>query len=772
MALKPGILNPPGDIEFSDGRSKKSWVVRLDGGLSAVQISTKSDDVMAIYVTDVGKKFGDFDEQRSWIGGRGREFFNDDATGYFDAKDCWTLSDHQLTPAPQWYWSSGYRNADFSMPGSVIWMSSVSGGYISRSFVASASYNADYGILLIRRRGNPGTLTFELRSDNGGNPGTVLQTVTKTTTDITDIISIYTLFDWTGVQALTSATTYHIVVYGVASDNPTNHWEFACSATGNYSKTSPDNSAWTAQTWSMYFRVCEADVAGRRWFMFHFNGKFYAVDSPSSGTSVLMEWQSGSSLWSPIATTGLTIVKSCPVVFNNIVYFPQGEATLIRKWNGTNFLDETGNYASFLCIGADKTAGPQIFKANNAAAACTIARAPVQGTWASALVFGTAINVGDVTWPITGMTFFQNMLWVAKQESIWNVNADVPIPLEFGIKSTPNPANGVAIVGQNQYLYFSWLFSTERVYNGVVDDIGLGWRLAAPPMGREAFDSWYEPYVGWLFIAKDAGSGTSSIGVWDGLVYHELIRGFAAGKRIQCVKFQYVSGGRTRMWFDVGGDLCYFEMPLNKSNPYNDTGAHYMHEGVMVSSIIDMGTASRIPKYIIDLTAMTENLITGVQVDVDYHVDDDCGHIDGISYWKTLQSFVSGPENIVDVAAANIRKFQYRLRLQTNNNLVPPIIRGIIPNGFARSTFRTIWSIRISVGDIIAPDGSKPVNPEEFYSWLMEVAQQPRKIRMTSVHNLLHNKNVIIAPPTTFPKQRAMAGTPSKDVMTLSIMEM
>ena len=180
--------------------------------------------------------------------------------------------------------------------------------------------------------------------------------------------------------------------------------------------------------------------------------------------------------------------------------------------------------------------------------------------------------------------------------------------LNYGVRNTPSTDNGIAAVNWNGMMYFNWLFSTMRLYSGTVDDVGQGFRSNSLPFGRDGVDAAYAPYVSWLFVANDAGSsGTSSVLVYDGLNWHEMMRGFA-NKRIRDVFIQTVSGGRNRLWIDHGGDSIYIEMPYLKGNPLDDTGMSYMHESVVESAIIDMGTASKLPKYIKELTVTADNL--------------------------------------------------------------------------------------------------------------------------------------------------------------------
>src|SRR5689334_22051629 len=239
-------------------------------------------------------------EQRNWIGGRGRLRYDDDPTGYFDSLALWPLTDSKLMPMLQWRFVKGLRNEDSSLPeagAAMTWWklygntpASYIARYLTISFAASASYSADKAYLWVRRRGTPvdNLLTFELCAAGASKPGTVLQTVTKTITNITDTVSLFQLFDWTGTESLTSSTTYYVKVYGGANDTASNHWEVLCTTASANSKYSTDNSTWTAATVSLYYRVTDADV-NRQWKFFTLEGGFYAVSVNDDGTTSLIK---------------------------------------------------------------------------------------------------------------------------------------------------------------------------------------------------------------------------------------------------------------------------------------------------------------------------------------------------------------------------------------------------------------------------------------------------------------------------------------------------
>jgi hypothetical protein len=217
----------------------------------------------------------------SFHAGRGFDKFIPDQFGFYQSYNGWSTTPGKYHATLLQKWGRGLRNVDFNMPDAngVTWKPLVgSTKYLSVSFVASASYNAEKIVLLIRKKvpagtvGAPGTLTVELRENAGGNPGTLMQTVAITADDVADVISEYYEFDLSP-EAIANATTYHVVVYGDTGDKKESCWEIGCDI-GAAGKRSDNGSSWTATTFSPYFRVTDADPL-RQYKPFVLDGALY-----------------------------------------------------------------------------------------------------------------------------------------------------------------------------------------------------------------------------------------------------------------------------------------------------------------------------------------------------------------------------------------------------------------------------------------------------------------------------------------------------------------
>jgi hypothetical protein len=277
--LKPGKYNPSKpDIELLDYKSKKRYGLKLEGS-GALQVGTISQDD-TVHIRNAGKRVGDFDEQRTWKSGRGKENLSDSPEGYWDTVNAWTLTSNHVHQTLLWRFARGLRSCDFFMPDnshSLSWRQLLAGNrYVSKSFT-SMGFVADYARVWLWKQGQPGNLTFRLHSNTGGNPGTVLKSVTVTADEVDDFISQLHLLNWTGTETLVAATLYHISVVGSSTDNKNNHWRIGGYADGSAGKISLDGVSWAVDNFEMYYYIADADIE-RSFQAFFLDEAMYLAD--------------------------------------------------------------------------------------------------------------------------------------------------------------------------------------------------------------------------------------------------------------------------------------------------------------------------------------------------------------------------------------------------------------------------------------------------------------------------------------------------------------
>jgi hypothetical protein len=850
----------PFDVRLSSGRESRSYGLIIDRG--SLQVSAVAQDD-SVYVRNVGKRPGDFDEQRSWKGGRGHEKFNDNSEGFWDSKDAWTRQDGHVHNGILWRFATGLRKATSNFSNSKSWRA-LKGSQLGISVSFTPDETGDYVTFYcwVRWRGSSvgtNTLTGKLHSDSSGSPGTVLQTLTNSVSSVNGD-GVSQLLAVGQADTLTAGTTYHFSLSGASTSNDAGHWEVAVNASGSSSKVSSDLSAWTSPSpaFSMLYRVVDADI-DRHFLPFNLEGGFYVVSiydddttasklyingergkatagasttltdtnngvrssawdtdmwagawvkinkgkgkgqrryiSSNTGTvlTVSTAWKVNpdttseyviysTNRWQELTTTGLGVVTGQPMTFGNIVYFPQG-TTEIREMTidysvATNhkYRSEASNKADFLFLSQDRADGPILWRALNSNKTVSYAKEPA--AWATDLTFNTAIKVGDV---ITGLNE-KDSLYVFREKGPGIVTGGAFQIQRSGQEDTPDAANGRASITIDKFLYYSWLHSVVRVFGSSYDDIGQDYAGFGLPNDREGEYAYFDAYVTTLLAAVDAlgseasyartdgdaNGGTSSVLMWDGLNWHELLRGYKAGKRIRMVKVLSCPGTRNQIWTDIGGELIYQEMPFLKKDPLLDPGMLYQHESVIESTIIDMGAASDLPKFIKSLTVTVKNLnAEGMEVYLDYQVDEQCH----TNTWTPATVLTESPESTAWLGLNNIRRFAYRLRMNTDDASTPVDIEGVVPTGYARTPLKLMWTMRIKAGGIYQVGSQTSANSQKLWKWLMDNARLPYAVLMESKFDAADGYHVIVHPPRATPYKPAEVGQPEESYFTLTLEE-
>ena len=427
------------DIKFVDGSEQIN--LRFDEGVKSVDEFSQTASNLILSQGGGRYKRGDptFSEfeQETWEGGYGGEFYYDDPTKFRDSSGINTRFPKKAFLHSLWKISDGLgRTQDKHMPGSMTWVS-LTGSYRAIA-VQPADATYGYGSLFIRKRGNPGTLTCEIRANSSSLPnGAVAQTVTKARTDLADILDYFIDFDWTGTQAFSS---HWIVIYGASTDNDDNHWELAVDndSTGGYYIDDPSDTAWLTGSFKPYYRVSDADTAVK-WHMFIMDGTdMYALSQPASGNSVMKKWDETNDDWDAvtIAVNAFSGQATSVAVSNNVAWIVWGSTgnvlTCFDNAAGTyNNRNDAGagndNKADIILTGVQPsvTNAPQLILGTNAAAAgatYVVTRAPVVN-------YGTDITVAD-TWQfpkgfsIIGLAQHENKFWVRTTNGLFSILYD------------------------------------------------------------------------------------------------------------------------------------------------------------------------------------------------------------------------------------------------------------------------------------------------------------------------------------------------------------
>jgi hypothetical protein len=281
VTVNPTITSPTHHISLSDGSSTVGFILRNGRG-----------DIDPRAITRRPRQNGQYSPftQTDWGGGRGIKDAQADRSRYADGKRAITRHNQAVMIGPQETYSTGYRQAEAHMPGSVTW-APLTGNfrYLAYKVTASATGNRSAVYMWVKRQGTPtGTLTVELCADHAtpGKPGTVLKTVTATTSNITDTVSQLYEFSFSSVQAVTATTVYWVKVYSSAADTATDRWLVATDEydASNLGVQSADNTNWQGGLFDLYYRlVDDTDQLGGLFFTY--KAQTYFVTRPSGAAA-------------------------------------------------------------------------------------------------------------------------------------------------------------------------------------------------------------------------------------------------------------------------------------------------------------------------------------------------------------------------------------------------------------------------------------------------------------------------------------------------------
>ncbi len=196
--------------------------------------------------------------QENWTGGRANNTFTKDTTRYLDGKRSQAAFNEVIFNGPLDYYSKGFRKAETNCPGSMQWKKMLSGKekYIAVGFTPSANMTAGEVYIHLRRRGTPiSPLVVELVSALDAD--TALASHSYTIAEITDTLSEFAKFTFTGVS-LTAGTTYYIRIH---ADNGSsdNYWQVGYKVDYDQnSYYSSDGTNYNAANFEIYYRVAEA----------------------------------------------------------------------------------------------------------------------------------------------------------------------------------------------------------------------------------------------------------------------------------------------------------------------------------------------------------------------------------------------------------------------------------------------------------------------------------------------------------------------------------
>ncbi|MFZ2470648.1 MAG: hypothetical protein WAW52_01775 [Methanothrix sp.] len=501
----------------------------------------------------------------------------------------------------------------------------------------------------------------------------------------------------------------------------------------------------------------------------------------------------GRDLWSEIPNTGFAGSVINILVANEMVYFAQGENTVIRKMREYNnagvwtreFADEGTSKASFLRLLPAHTGKIQIWKFNNPVTGCPLAAYATPTAWGTPLDFTTKptelatttdypIKIGDARSKITNVVGYGEPMipYVLKEDEFGSiadgVYATVPISELGQVRSA---TNGAAAIQFGVYLFFTVLDGLERFYQNRLDDVGPN-RDEGFPAGRTGQISCIVSYPGGLYLGIDAtAAGTSSVLYWNQIGYHEVYRA-PMGQRIRSMFVQVIPGTAvSRLWIGLSTTTVWIPVTLN---PRQQPEYRYTSSGTLTSAWFN-GGFKEINKFWRSIQVYAENLSSGQWIGMEYQTDMDADFVALPDIYDTSpMKEVLMTQNF----SAYGKRWRYRITLHTNDPAKTPRVKAITAPTITRLPPNKAWSLTVVADDaLVDRQGTlQTLGAAGLISQLEKWADSetnPLPLIMHSPIAAFDNRRVFIEPPVAQPVEVENAAEVKtlKAIITLSMYE-
>lgn len=301
VIVSPDQVRRTHHISLSDGQKTLGFIaVNSRGDADPFSITRAPVNRTALKTTSGSQTYSDFEPpwspvaQEDWSGGCGILDFDDNITRFWDSNRVNTTFAKKMFLGPQETYTAGLRNQVNNLPGNVTWLALKPGNrqHLAALFTANANFDAANLYVFVRRVGAPAAdLTVELCSSSGGEPDTVLQTATVTTTIVDDTDARFYKAA-ISAQSLNSGTLYWVKVYS-ADGTDQDHWEVGVKNASGASKESSDGTVWSASGVDLYYRVTDADSTKYPILFRYLYGQYLILNGDSGAPSLYINGDRG-----------------------------------------------------------------------------------------------------------------------------------------------------------------------------------------------------------------------------------------------------------------------------------------------------------------------------------------------------------------------------------------------------------------------------------------------------------------------------------------------
>lgn len=445
----------------------------------------------------------------------------------------------------------------------------------------------------------------------------------------------------------------------------------------------------------------------------------------------------------PSGTHGLTSSKSVTVA-QNIAYFSKGYGANMKRMrfnaSALQFADDGTNDADIVT-----SAGGLVWK-------CTdddgkIAYASYQD-WGTNLAFTDLSQVTPTGFNFTGANLHGGNIYFFKENAVWFLDPSAKILYPFPVNHSyfTNSNCGLFSDPAEEYLYFSWGHTLQRISGLSGETVNYNRDKGLPSDYRGKVYGIVNGAVGIMFGINGGKDGISTVNVYDGVAFHNAFTSEMPGVEVQDIAWYVSETGDPRLMIALGEATIIQQYPKDGLNPL-EGGAGGYAQGMLETTTIDMG-GKVIPKFFKDIVAFVEDAVylNGVSYDefvIYYQADGGdwtyLTSITTISRGESETSF-SDPTLSTINALSNVRELKLRFYAIGGNARC----YAVTLKGFARTPIKSVYTFPIDVSAVTERlgSGAPEAMMNQFWTW----AQSAEALLMTSQHNRLHNKSVIIIP--------------------------
>ena len=488
----------------------------------------------------------------------------------------------------------------------------------------------------------------------------------------------------------------------------------------------------------------------------------------------------GSDTWQEVTGHGLTQPLTDVLVADGIVYFAQGDFTVMRSYR------EYNNAGVWTAAWNEETAyavqlihqplSNKIWRAQNQDATGVVSvSSATPAAFGTDLTFGTAIPVGDAYSFINGMAIYTadngtEALWVFKEDIPYIVTDTAEEISLTEMKTIHSRYNGAANLVQGVYIYFSLGNGLERYYGGNVESIGpnLGEGL---PADRSGPITAMLGYPGRFFAIVDGGAaGYSSLLERAGSGWHEVYRA-PLGERLKAMGHQVIPGDAIdRLWLYQGNIAIWLPMASNATSEIKDPNYTYTHEGSIILSRMHAGMYDT-QKFLRRIKVWSQNFLN---LFVDYRIENENEDTEWINI-DTLYNEVVSPFYEIDLTAKaatpyglSFKRLQLRLTLINNSGINnqgvyhAAALKAIVLDAVTMVNVKYMYQMTVRVMDdepsltpremddksVTAASMSAITKLQQLEDWA-DASSAGGLLKMTSTSPLYHNKFVFLNPPST-----------------------